>query len=233
MSLIRNWILTTSLAAVMVICPVGVHADQASSEGQVYERWGRILVLPFFDMTAMFGTDASLRGPLTRQVFVTDTVAEEAGRSMGRMVERHLAQKKGLRWDAPIAANEFSVPDLSANHDDHLAKVVEKGRQRGADHVLAGYLYAYRMREGGDYGVRKPAKVVFEMAMVQVATKRVIWHKRFDETQQALSENLLNLKKFIRRKGRWISAHEMADQAIEEMLANIFAADSTRVKPSR
>ena len=54
--------------------------------------------------------------------------------------------------------------------------------------------------------------------MIDTANERLIWSDEFQETQRSLGENLLLLGKFIRRKGRWISAAEMASGGLKEML---------------
>ena len=46
---------------------------------------------------------------------------------------------------------------------------------------------------------------------------RVLWQGRFDETQQALSENLLDFNKFMKRKG-WISANGLVLAGLDELL---------------
>ncbi len=202
---------------VFSICATTGHtAEPAKSDD--FSSWGRLLVLPFINMTAIHGEDASVRGPLSRQVFVTGEVASDADLFMNRMVERRLTKKAGLSWEAVSHETNPGSLAISTSKEAHLKAVSNQGRQRGADHVLAGYLYAYRQRDGGSYGVQTPAKVIFELVVIRVGTERVVRQQRFDETQQALSDNLLNLGKFIRRKGRWIRAHEMAEHAVQEML---------------
>ncbi len=176
---------------------------------------GRLLVMPCIDMTAIHGEDASVRGPLSRQAFVTDTVAPEADLTLSRLIRQHLAKQKGFSWEPALPT---AVAPIPASAEAYLKILSDQGHSRGADHILASYLYAYRLREGGDYGVQTPAKVIFELNLVQSETRRVVWQQRFDETQQALSDNLLNLGKFIQRKGRWIRAREMAEQAVQQML---------------
>jgi hypothetical protein len=50
-----------------------------------------------------------------------------------------------------------------------------------------------------------------------VNSGRVIWSGHFDETQQALNENLFQLGKFIKRKARWVTAQEIAVSALENL----------------
>ena len=57
--------------------------------------------------------------------------------------------------------------------------------------------------------------------MSPFSTGNTIWAACFDETQRALSEDLLQLNTFINRKGRWVSAAELADFAMKEIFEEV------------
>jgi hypothetical protein len=46
----------------------------------------------------------------------------------------------------------------------------------------------------------------------------VLWKARFDKTQISLSENLFDIQTFFKAKGRWMTAAEMAEIGLEEMV---------------
>jgi hypothetical protein len=50
---------------------------------------------------------------------------------------------------------------------------------------------------------------------------RTIWDGSFDETQQPLFENLFNLSAFFKRKGKWITAEELAFSGLEKVLETL------------
>jgi hypothetical protein len=56
------------------------------------------------------------------------------------------------------------------------------------------------------------------VVLVSVESGRLLWQPKFSETQEPLNQNLFELGKFIQRKGRWVTAREMATQALKEML---------------
>jgi hypothetical protein len=87
-------------------------------------------------------------------------------------------------------------------------------------------LYTFRNRSGGDFGVERPSHVEFELLLMQTMSGRIVWQRSFKEIQKSLSEDLLQLKSFIKRKGKWVSAHEMAKGALKEMLQTIPQLDS-------
>jgi hypothetical protein len=77
-------------------------------------------------------------------------------------------------------------------------------------------VYRYEERVGGNLGVDKPAGVGFHMHLMENnVLKRVF---TFDEDQQALSENLLNIGKFFRRGAKWLTVEELSRDAINQGL---------------
>ena len=96
--------------------------------------------------------------------------------------------------------------------------IVKKGRGNNSDAVITGYVYRYIERIGTRYSVKSPTSVAFGIHLVSVKNGRILWSGHFDETQYSLSENLFNLKAFIKRKGSWITADEMATSGLEEIL---------------
>jgi len=51
-----------------------------------------------------------------------------------------------------------------------------------------------------------------------VVDGRVLWSGHFNETQRSLSEDLYQLETFIKRKASWITAREMAQAGLEDIL---------------
>ena len=95
------------------------------------------------------------------------------------------------------------------------------GKQLDADAILYGKLYRFRERVGSEYSAKSPASVAFSLILVRVSDGRVLWRHSFDETQQALTENLFNWKFYKSEGMRWVTAEELAayglKRAIEEL----------------
>ena len=88
-------------------------------------------------------------------------------------------------------------------------------------------VYRYEERVGGNLGVDKPAGVGFHVHLMENnVLKRVF---TFDEDQQALSENLLNIGKFFRRGAKWLTVEELSRDAINQGLDAIL--EEHRCKP--
>jgi hypothetical protein len=99
-----------------------------------------------------------------------------------------------------------------------LAKL---GRQLNADGILTGRVYHFKNRVGYDYGVETPAAVGFHLDLMELETGKVIWSRRYEETQRALSENLFSFGDFFRRKGKWLTAEALATFGLEKTLQTI------------
>ena len=94
----------------------------------------------------------------------------------------------------------------------------EVGNELGADGVVAGYVYRYRERKGVSYTVEQPASVAVEIHLLRVSDGALVWRGYFDKTQSSLMENLLQFASFYRRKGKWVTAEELAIEGLEQMI---------------
>lgn len=98
---------------------------------------------------------------------------------------------------------------------------VEVGRCIPVDYLLVPMLFDYRDREGKPMGVVSPASVFLEFYVVDVREGDLISRYRFDETQQSLSDNLLDANRFFARGGKWLTADELAMHGIREGLREL------------
>lgn len=92
--------------------------------------------------------------------------------------------------------------------------------EKGTGRYLHVLLYRFIERKGGNLAVEKPASVGFHMHLIDrdnVLKKTYV----FEETQQALSENLLSIGKFLRRRAKWITARELAEEGVNEGLQRL------------
>ena len=177
----------------------------------------RVVVLPFVDLGTAFGPNASVRGPLTRKVFVTDSVATHGELFMTKTLRRLLKAESNVQWIAAQSPELAALPE-SGSRLELIRLLQSLGYRHKADGVLVGYLYAFRERQGGALGAESPAYVAFEVVLVAVDSGQLLWQPKFSETQEPLNQNLFELGKFIQRKGRWVTAREMATQALKKML---------------
>jgi hypothetical protein len=171
-------------------------------------------------MADIYGKKKSVRSPLTGKYFLTGDVMEGAD----TILERHLVSRLKNRTDHRILASGRGVgvlESLEAGEGSRLSEreaAVRAGRSFKADLIITGYIYRFKERRGKSYSIHTPASVAFDITLLDVSDGRVLWTGHVDETQQALSENLLQIGKFIQRKGAWVTAEEMASSGFDHIL---------------
>jgi hypothetical protein len=94
-------------------------------------------------------------------------------------------------------------------------------RELGVDYVFVGILNNYKERKGASRGIESPASVGFSLYLLQATTGSVVFEGSFDETQQALSENVLKASSFFKRGARWLTAGELSREGIADILEEL------------
>lgn len=95
------------------------------------------------------------------------------------------------------------------------------GKCMNVDVIIVPQLQAWQERDGGELGAMRPATVVMDFFLLDVKKQLLLARSRFDETQQALSSNLLDIGKYINRGGKWISAEELAREGITKAVREL------------
>jgi len=95
---------------------------------------------------------------------------------------------------------------------------VQLGETVNVDFILIGFLFRFEERIGSSIGAEKPASVGFDVHLIRMRDKKMLWQGKFDETQRPLSENLLKIGSFFRRKASWLTAEELSSVGMDEML---------------
>jgi len=161
---------------------------------------GKVAVMPFYP-TPELGRGLAPGSPLS---------AADAADTVGAYVTEAL-RSRGFAVVAPsdmlsaFVAQGRPVPRL----DPREAGVVA-AREFGASAVILGKVYRYRDREGQAYGAQRPASVGYEVTLFDAQSGRRLWSSRFDETQQALGENVFNAQRYPGGGTRWLTAAELA-----------------------
>ncbi len=109
-------------------------------------------------------------------------------------------------------------PTTPANLDENALKL---GHELSVDGVLYGELTQYKERVGLDYAAQAPASVAFTLKFVDMASKQIIWSAKFAKQQKSLSQNFLDLVNFVQQKARWVRAHEIAQEGVQEAVNNL------------
>jgi hypothetical protein len=136
---------------------------------------------------------------------VGDRIATRLSGDLGR---------DGVSTVDPAAVARATPPAGAARYDEALAARV--ARAVGANLAVYGALTRFVEREGSAWGATTPATVWYQAVLVDVETGAVIDRQRFEYTQQPLSQNLLELPRFVQGGGRWVTRDEMLDGALGE-----------------
>jgi hypothetical protein len=100
-----------------------------------------------------------------------------------------------------------------------LSSSLRLGKEMNVDFVLMGFLYRFEERVGSSLGIERPASVGFDLHLIRTRDGKTVWEGKLDETQQPLSENVLRIGAFLRRKASWLTAEELASVGADEMLS--------------
>lgn len=84
--------------------------------------------------------------------------------------------------------------------------------------VLAGRVTTFRKRVGDAYGIERPPSVGFELFLIDTSDGSTLWKGTYYETQQSLFSDLTTFPLFVKRRGRWVTATELAEYGVLELL---------------
>lgn len=181
-----------------------------------------VLVLPVQNMAARYPAASAVRSPISGKVFPIGPVSEGAASLLTDYVVTTLEHRAGFSVIHPGRAKAV-LSQMSLDNEDLVPDrqvIVKIGNALSADAVLAGFVYRFRDRVGTAYGVDSAASVAFDLHLIQMPEGRVVWSASVDDTQLSLSEDLFQIGKFIERKGRWVTAPDMALQALDAAFAD-------------
>lgn len=101
------------------------------------------------------------------------------------------------------------------------ASSIQLGKELNADFLFIGFFFRFEERIGSSLGVEKPASVAFDLHLLRLRDGVEVWKGKFDETQRPLSEDLLKIGSFFRRKASWLTAEELASVGMDEILRRL------------
>jgi len=102
-----------------------------------------------------------------------------------------------------------------------LRSFIHLGKTLDMDFIFIGILFRFEERIGSHIGAEKSASVGFDVHLIRLKDEKMVWTGKFDETQRPLSENLLKIGSFVRRKASWLTAEELSSVGMDEMLMRL------------
>ena len=95
---------------------------------------------------------------------------------------------------------------------------LEIGKKADVDLLFVPQIISWQERDGGEAGVATSASIKVEFYLIDIARTRLLKRSVFEEQQIGLSDNLLTVDKFFKRKGRWVSATELTQEGISKAI---------------
>jgi TolB-like protein len=179
-----------------------------------------LLVVPFQNQSLLKGENTTYRCNLCGGMFTTSRVEKGAETFVTDAIVSILGERKTITIIPNDRVNsirkKIMLRDESKPSD--LSILIEIGRELGADAVLTGSVYKFRQRVGSNFAADSPASVGLDIDLIHTETGHLIWHSRFDETQEYLTNNFLKIVSFFKRGGKWITAEKLTTSGLKDLL---------------
>ena len=86
---------------------------------------------------------------------------------------------------------------------------------------MIGQVSRYRERQGEKFSSTGGASVAFNATIYTADPVQRVWFRQFDETQRALSENIVNARRYPGGGTRWLTAAELAQWGAESAVETL------------
>lgn len=160
--------------------------------------------------------------PICKGVFRKGDVLPKADSILSRILYEKIEAKGIFKIFPPKKLNEtlskFDKKEIQIRPDSFYHNL---GKELNIDFLLVGYLFRFEERIGSTIGVERPSSVGFDLHLIRLRDGIEVWRGKFDETQRPLSENLLKFGSFLRRRASWLTAEELAEVGMEEVLKSL------------
>ena len=179
----------------------------------------RIAVVPFQRISPEEADIKTMRCPVCGLILRTEKSPQGSEKVVEDIFFERLTRKKVFTLIPPDRVGGIYERVTAGLFKADLLEILKKvGGELEADGIILGYVYRYRERKGNAYSVEKPASVAFEIHLIRVSDGAVVWKGIFDKTQTSLMEDMLQLSSFLKERGRWVTAEELAAEGMDEVL---------------
>ncbi|MBF0495841.1 MAG: hypothetical protein HQK58_04595 [Deltaproteobacteria bacterium] len=208
----------------LLACGVLIDDNQMAPPPPPVPRFklNKVAVLPFEIPFQADNPPRTARCPISGTLFTPGPVKPGQAVVMSNSLMSRLAGRTAYQIIPPEHVEGIKAGIMSYEaKTSPLVLVQEVGKALNADAVLVCYLFRFQERVGTTLAAESPASVAFILNMVRTSNGEIIWQRVFDETQQSLSENVLNLQAFFQRGVKWLTAEELAQAGLDHTLKNL------------
>ncbi len=181
--------------------------QEVVNPAQAPVKINKIVIVPFYS-DPDYSEEESEETRVAKEQFLTDALYDEL-----------VSREKGLDI-VPLETAKSEIKRVETENPGITYKdtFLKVGKNLNADAVLTGSISDYTQREGGEFGVTSPASVVFDVQLYNPVNGQLIWEAYFVEAQKTLLENVVEVRKFIKRRGKWVKADELAKEGVVEIV---------------
>lgn len=201
------------LACTLLLAACQKRPSQKPTSGPAYHQ--KIGVLGFTQPTT---TSQLLRGTLPDN---QGRIAPDALISLDRMLHSDLAKTQRMYTFIPVDHKVNSTDYHESGRPQGLAYWVDYASQYDIDLLLVPQIINWHQRQGSSAGVTEAAHVRVELYLVNVKSGNIVKYTSFEEKQTGLVDNMLGVSDFLKRKGAWVTAEELTQEAIRASLKEL------------
>ena len=204
----RKFLLLLFVLGIVLISNIASRAETKPS----------LAVLPFFIQR---GEDPGKGAPcpICKGVVLRGEIVPGSQNTLTRLLQQKI-ESTGTFKVLPLEKVEEAFTQIERRQFElkPLRSFIQLGKILDMDFIFIGVLFRFEERIGSHIGAEKPASVGFDVHLIRLRDEKMIWTGKFDETQKPLSENLLKIGSFVRRKASWLTAEELSNVGMDEML---------------
>lgn len=175
-------------------------------------------------------TVAPFTQPLTPAQLISGSIPIEQGKVAEKTLRALDRDLRGVLQASSERSYVFLPDDalpenwnagISSGQPSAFGRWLEYGRRHGASHLLVPQVLDWHEREGSEAGVTKSAHARLEFFLIDVNANQAQGRSIFEEKQVGLIDNLLAIGDFMRRRGKWVSANELAIDGMKKAVREL------------
>lgn len=137
--------------------------------------------------------------------------------SMMKLLREQAGASRNFRFIQPGTGVDPSQPRNAATLTA-LQHWLTVGRNNGLELLIIPQILTWHERDGSAAGAVSTAEVDINFYLLDVKEGTLLQRSHFAEKQEGLANNLLTAGSFFRRGAKWLTAQELADEAVVKMI---------------
>lgn len=123
--------------------------------------------------------------------------------------------------DSRVRCQEIATANHQQSPSTALNYWAAVGQCMQVDFLLVPQMLDIQARTGGEMGTDVPAGVVMDFFLIETKSPRLISRSHFAETQESLSSNLWEFSTWMKRKGKWVTAPQLAQEGMQNAIKEL------------